>query len=285
MNNKIANQKSKIKNVSVHPVKALVLRCAGTNCDQETMWALEQAGACAERVHINAFVREEREINDFDLMVVPGGFSFGDDIASGKVLANKLLYKLKGPLEQFVGAGKPVIGICNGFQVLTKCGLLPGVSGWDSSLKATLTDNDSGKFECRWVFLKTGSRRCLFTKGLPDVFPLPVAHAEGKFVPESEKFFKSLEKNGQVAFRYVNAKGRKAGYPWNPNGSFGDVAGICNKAGNVLGLMPHPERYAFTFQHSHWTRVKPLPVNGVGLQIFKNAVRAVEKSKKLEIRN
>jgi phosphoribosylformylglycinamidine synthase len=262
------------------PVKALVLRCAGTNCDQETVWALEQAGAAPERVHINALVQGEKRLKDYDLMVVPGGFSFGDDIASGKVLANQLLNKLREPLEEFVSAGKPLIGICNGFQVLVKCGLLPGLEGWDDTLRATLTDNDSGKFECRWTFLKTNTRRCLFTKGLPDVFPLPVAHGEGKFVPESEKLYNTLVKNGQVVFRYVNARGQKAGYPWNPNGSYGDVAGLCNAAGNVLGLMPHPERNAFTHQHSHWTRLRPLPSHGVGLQIFKNAVRyAQQKSR------
>jgi phosphoribosylformylglycinamidine synthase subunit PurQ / glutaminase len=258
-------------------VKALVLRCAGTNCDEETAWALREAGAEPERVHINAFLSGEASLDNYHLMVIPGGFSFGDDIASGKVLANKLLYHLREPLEKFLAARKPVIGVCNGFQVLVKCGLLPGLESWDEALRATLTTNDSGKFECRWTYLKTDSRRCLFTKGLPEVFPLPVAHGEGKFVPESEKVFRQLVKNGQVVFRYVNARGRKAGYPWNPNGSYGDVAGICNAQGNVLGLMPHPERYAFAHQHSHWTRLGRANRHGVGLQIFKNAVRYAQK--------
>jgi phosphoribosylformylglycinamidine synthase len=254
-------------------VKALVLRCAGTNCDQETAWALEAAGASVDRVHVNRLFDGQARLSDYGVLVVPGGFSYGDDVASGKVLANQLLHRLREPLDEFVRAGKPVIGVCNGFQVLVKCGLLPATDGWTGELEATLAENDSGKFECRWTFLKTDSRRCLFTKGLPEVFPLPVAHGEGKFVPASDALLRRLEQAGQVAFRYVDARGRRAGYPWNPNGSVGDVAGICNPAGNVLGLMPHPERYAFAHQHSHWTRTRPLPAQGVGLQIFKNAVR------------
>jgi phosphoribosylformylglycinamidine synthase len=221
-------------------VKAIVLRCAGTNCNVETSWALEKAGAAPEEAHVNALLRGEKKLRDFGILVIPGGFSFGDDVASGKVLANKLLYGLREPLGEFIAAGKPVIGICNGFQVLVKCGLLPGFDGWDETLSATLTDNDSGKFE---------------------------------FLPSAPSVFRQLEDNGQILFRYVNAKGKKDGYPWNPNGSFGDVAGITSRAGNVLGLMPHPERHAFPRQHSHWTRLKPLPAEGVGLQIFKNAVR------------
>jgi phosphoribosylformylglycinamidine synthase len=257
----------------VKTVKALVLRCAGTNCDQESVWALEEAGAVAERAHINALLRGEVRVDEYDMLVIPGGFSYGDDIASGKVLANQLANHLKPALTEFIRARKPVLGICNGFQVLVKCGLLPGMNGWDEPIRATLTDNDSGKFECRWTFLKTSSRKCPFVKGLPAVFPLPVAHGEGKFVPESDKFFRELEQNGQIVFRYVNERGQAAGYPWNPNGSHGDAAGVCNPEGNVLGLMPHPERYAFAHQHSHWTRVKPMSEHGVGLQIFKNAVR------------
>lgn len=257
----------------MNPVKALVLRCAGTNCNVETGWALERAGTRPEEVHINALLKGERRLKDYGLMVIPGGFSFGDDVASGKVLANKLLYGLRDALGEFVAARRPLIGVCNGFQVLVKCGLLPGFDGWDDNLSVTLTDNDSGKFEARWVFLKTGNKKSFYAKGLPEVFPLPVAHGEGKFVPASPQVFKRLEQQGQVLFRYVNARGQKAGYPANPNGSFSDVAGITNAAGNVLGLMPHPERYALSVQHSHWTRTKPLAEQGVGLQIFKNAVR------------
>lgn len=254
-------------------VKALVLRCAGTNCNVETAWALAKAGAEPEQVHVNALLKGEKKVSDYGLIVVPGGFSFGDDVASGKVLANKLLFGLRETLGAFVEKGRPLIGICNGFQVLVKCGLLPGFNGWDEKLSVTLTDNDSGKFEARWVFLKVSNKKSFYVKGMPEVFPLPVAHGEGKFTTESDKIYKALEKDGQILFQYVDPRGKKGAYPWNPNGSDGDVAGITNAAGNVLGLMPHPERYAFPRQHSHWTRLKPLPEEGVGLQIFKNAVR------------
>jgi phosphoribosylformylglycinamidine synthase len=254
-------------------VKAFVLRAPGSNCDVETAWALEAAGAAPERIHVNALLRGEVSLADYGLMVLPGGFSFGDDVASGKVLANRLLYRLRESLEAFLAKGRPMIGICNGFQVLVKCGLLPGVDGWPDRPSVTLTDNDSGRFECRWVHLETSSRKNHFAKGLPDVFPLPVAHGEGKFVAETPALLRALQKNGQVAFRYVDAKGRAARYPDNPNGSTAGIAGITNPGGNILGLMPHPERHAFPLQHSHWTRVSPRPKTGVGLQIFKNAVR------------
>jgi phosphoribosylformylglycinamidine synthase subunit PurQ / glutaminase len=256
-------------------VRALVLRSAGTNCDEETSAALKAAGAEPDRVHINRFIAGDKSFSDYGLLVIPGGFSYGDDVASGKVFANRLLYRLREPLQEFMDRKKPILGICNGFQVLVKCGLLPGLEGgWDDPLTATLTTNDSGKFECRWTFLSVGgSRRCVFLRGLPDVFPLPVAHGEGKFVPASDTVYRALAKNGQIVLRYADARGHRAGYPWNPNGSYDGVAGICNASGNVMGLMPHPERYSFTHQHSHWTRLKPLPPQGVGLQIFKNAVR------------
>ncbi|MBK8870213.1 MAG: phosphoribosylformylglycinamidine synthase I [Elusimicrobia bacterium] len=254
-------------------VKALVLRAPGTNCDVETSWALEAAGADPQRVHVNALLRGEVSLDEFGIVVFPGGFSFGDDIASGKVLANRLVYRLREQLDNYLSLGRPIVGICNGFQVLVKAGLLPGTAGpWDGTPTVTLTDNDSGRFECRWVYLKTTSKKSFWVKSLPDVFPIPVAHGEGKFVALNHSVYKQLEKNGQVLFRYVDDRGRKAGYPANPNGSMGDVAGITNGAGNILGLMPHPERTSFPFQNAQWTRQKPSK-DGVGLRLFKNAVR------------
>lgn len=258
-------------------VKALVLRAPGTNCDVETAWALEAAGAVPDRVHVNALIRGDVRLRDYGILVFPGGFSFGDDIASGKVLANRLVFRLRESLESYLALGRPILGICNGFQVLAKAGLLPGLqknaAGALGQPTVTLSDNDSGKFECRWVLLKTASKKSFWAKGLPEVFPLPVAHGEGKFVPGSPALFKTLDKGGQLIFRYVDQRGRKPSYPANPNGSVGDVAGITNAAGNILGLMPHPERNAFPFQNAQWARLKTIPKEGVGLQIFKNAVR------------
>lgn len=256
-------------------VKALVLRSPGSNCDVESAWALEAAGAAPERVHVNAFLRGEARLKEYGLLMFPGGFSFGDDIASGKVLANRLVFRLREQLEDFLRLGRPVLGVCNGFQVLVKAGLLPDPLAPEAlgNPSVTLSDNDSGRFECRWIYLKTSARKSFWTQGLPDVFPLPVAHGEGKFMTATPAGMKALEKNGQIAFRYVDARGRRAPYPGNPNGSVGDVAGLTSADGNILGLMPHPERNAFPFQHAQWTRLKPRPKVGVGLQIFKNAVR------------
>ncbi|TXH25678.1 MAG: hypothetical protein E6Q99_05620, partial [Elusimicrobia bacterium] len=165
-------------------VKALVLRSPGSNCDVESAWALEAAGATPERVHVNAFLRGEARLRDYGLLMFPGGFSFGDDIASGKVLANRLVFRLREQLEEFLRLGRPVIGVCNGFQVLVKAGLLPDPLAADALGRPTVTlsDNDSGRFECRWIYLKTASNKSFWTRGLPDVFPLPVAHGEGNFM-------------------------------------------------------------------------------------------------------
>jgi len=247
----------------------LVLRAPGTNCDGETSWALEAAGAPTDRVHVNALLRGEVHLKDYGLLVFPGGFSFGDDIASGKVLANRVIYRLQEQLDDFLRLGRPVLGICNGFQVLVKAGLLPGTSDGRSSVPtASLMDNDSGVFECRWIFLKTSADN-FWTRGLPEVFPLPVAHGEGKFVSDPVSL-RRLDRAGQIVFRYTTSQGKKPRYPDNPNGSEGDIAAVTNPAGNVLGLMPHPERNSFPNQTPF---SKTHALQSVGLKIFKNAVR------------
>lgn len=226
--------------------KVIVLRTAGTNCDKETVHAFQSAGAETDLSHINEFIQGNKSLDRYGILAIPGGFSYGDDIAAGKVLANELIYKLRDSVEKFIKGGRLVIGICNGFQVLVKTGLLP---------HSTLTFNDSGKFEDRWVYLKNVNRgRCVFTKGIDRIY-LPVAHAEGKFVTD-KKTLDEMKKNDEIVFRYVDDKGKDCGYPSNPNGSMENIAGICNKEGTVFGMMPHPERYLAFYMHPQWTRLR-----------------------------
>ena len=256
-------------------VRSIVLRTAGTNCDVETAFALERAGAEASRIHVNRIAQQPGLLDDFAVMVIPGGFSYGDDIAAGRVLANELIARFGDALLSFVRAGRIVIGICNGFQVLVKTGLLPGFDhNAIGTQQVTLTNNDSGKFEDRWVTLDAPSKRSLFTQGL-DRLDLPVAHGEGKFVADSQETLDRLIANDQVAFRYVSRDGGVPGYPDNPNGSVCDIAGIEDASGRVLGLMPHPERFALAIQHPQWRRLG-LSGDGDGLTVFRNAVKAVK---------
>jgi len=236
--------------------RALVLRAAGTNCDRETEFALQQAGFEAERVHVFRLMESPAKLADWQFLVIPGGFSYGDDVAAGKILANQMLHHLADALNEFVAAGKLVLGICNGFQVLIKSGLLPWARVSPGALQrdATLAWNDSGLFEDRWVHLRADSEPCVF---LPpgEVIALPIAHGEGKFVPADEAVLKRLNDAGQVAVRYVDAAGQAGQpYPINPNGSIDDVAGICDPSGRVMGLMPHPERFTDVTHHPRWTR-------------------------------
>jgi len=263
--------------------RAIIIRTAGTNCDCETKAAFELAGAEAERVHINRLISGEIKISDFQMLAIPGGFSYGDDIASGKILANELKYRLGSKLQEFAKAGKPIIGICNGFQILVKMGLLPDEIEFNQT--TTLTFNESDKFECRWINLTTsqisdfrfqieGKTDCLWTKNLPEIIQLPIAHGEGKFIAAGAKTLKNIETNGQVVFRYCDEKGKLSGYPYNPNGSVNSIAGICNKKGNVFGLMPHPERFVHSFQHPSRKGMGG-GQDGWGLAIFKNAVNMI----------
>jgi phosphoribosylformylglycinamidine synthase len=232
--------------------KVLILRTAGTNCDCETQAAFELSGAVAERIHINALIEKKDEIFEYDILAFPGGFSYGDDIASGKILANEVKNKLGDRIKKFALSGRPIIGICNGFQVLVKMGLLPDPELFEQV--STLYYNDSDKFECCWVYLKTEKKiknesNCVWTKNLPDIISLPIAHGEGKFIPNGRKLLDSLNKNNQIVFRYCSKDGDKPEYPLDPNGSVDQIAGICNTTGNIFGLMPHPERYIFALQH------------------------------------
>ena len=256
------------------PVRALVLRTAGTNCDAETQFAWEQAGAKAERVHINRLIEEPKRLARYQILTIPGGFSYGDDISAGKIFANQLVHHLADVLQEFLEADRLVLGICNGFQVLVKCGLLPGLEDGRPTLAqaATLTSNDSGLFEDRWTHLRADTDRCAFLqKG--ERLRFPVAHGEGKFIPGPEAGIEKLEAAGQIALRYVGPNGKTgAGYPWNPNGSVGDVAGVCDPTGRILGLMPHPERHLLPWHHPQWTRLGAQKA-GDGLALFQRGVK------------
>lgn len=255
--------------------KVLILKTAGINCDSETAFAFESAGADTELVHINQLVSAERALSAYQILAISGGFTYGDDIAAGKVLANELKCKLFGELKKFITDGKLIIGICNGFQVLVRAGLLPGNEGFQQ--EATLVNNDCGFFQDKWVYLKTqvikdkAQAGCVWTKGLQDVVYLPIAHGEGKFIPKNEETLQRLKDNGQIVFQYCDVRGQLGDYPVNPNGSVDSIAGICDVSGRVFGLMPHPERHLVSLQHPRWTR-EGLKRHGDGFQIFLNAV-------------
>jgi len=255
----------------------IVLRAAGTNCDVETDYAFRLAGATTEPLHVNRLAERPEVLHKAQILVIPGGFTYGDDVGAGKVLANELTTRLAEPLHRFVERGGLVLGICNGFQVLVRTGLLPG---WDEEAPSfTLTDNLSGRFEDRWVRLLPTSPQCVYTKGMSEPLYLPVAHGEGRFTASRADALDRLERQGQVAFRYVAADGGSVRYPDNPNGSDRDIAGVCDSTGRVMGLMPHPERHVHPTQHPQWTRQRThefdaLTGEGQGLAVFRNAVRA-----------
>lgn len=260
--------------------RALILTGYGINCDHETRFAFEAAGAEARRVHVNDLIDSHDRLDRYQILVFPGGFSYGDDISSGKVLANKIKTHLSEAVTRFVEGGGLVMGICNGFQVMVKYGLLGSPAGAGSEQAATLTINDSNRYEDRWVHLRNVSDRCVFTRGIETLY-MPVAHGEGKFFADPATL-EGLEEEGCVTLRYANESGEPAKglFPWNPNGSLNDIAGVCDPTGRVFGLMPHPERHMHFTQHPQWTRLAaacrrqdlPLPEEGNGMSIFRNAV-------------
>lgn len=252
--------------------RALIVRAAGTNCDAELARAFSVAGADPATVHVDALAADPRPLESADLIGFPGGFSYGDDVASGRIFAMRLRRSLYGHLRAAVERGACVIGVCNGFQVLVQAGLLPGAEGDGPVRDAALTDNDSGRFADRWVSVRPESgSRCVWTQGLAeidahDAMMLPIANGEGRFIAEPATLDR-FERDGLVALRY--------GEP--VNGSVRDIAGICDATGRVFGLMPHPERYLDWTRHPFWTRLPPSERSGPtpGLRIFQNAVAAV----------
>ncbi len=260
--------------------RVCILRTAGTNCDKETAFAFEKAQAETELVHINQLVGGNKKLADYQILALPGGFSYGDDLGAGKILANELRFKLADDLKDFIKAGKLIIGICNGFQILVKSGLLPG--NQNLAQESSLIINDSGKFEDRWVYLRAAknSQRaalCVWAKDLPETIYLPVAHGEGKFITNNKITLSRLKENNQIVFQYCGQDGKSAGYPDNPNGSAESIAGICDLTGRILGLMPHPERHIDPAQHPRLVRDKKIK-DGDGLQIFINGVEYCRKN-------
>jgi phosphoribosylformylglycinamidine synthase len=256
-----------------HP-RAIILRAPGTNCDEETAAAWRRAGASAEIWHIGRLLENPRALDEFAILTIPGGFSYGDDLGAGRILATRLASVLGDALRQFHERGGLILGICNGFQVLVKAGVLPGGPG---SPRATLTFNESGHFESRWIRLAPQAGRSPFVTGTEPI-ELPVAHGEGRFLLADTAGLAALEASGQVVLRYVDSAGRPTqDYPANPNGSPGAVAGVCDPSGRIFGLMPHPERHIEAIHHPRWTRraASVTGHEGDGLRIFRDAVEAV----------
>jgi phosphoribosylformylglycinamidine (FGAM) synthase-like amidotransferase family enzyme len=260
--------------------RVCILRTAGTNCDQETAFAFKAAGGDPELVHVNRFISAEKSLDNYHILVLPGGFSYGDDIAAGKILANELRCKLNSALKRFIAAGKLIIGICNGFQILVKSGLLPGNDSLEQ--ETSLIINDCGSFIDKWVYLKSQGHKvithkripthpiasgaksqvkCVWAKDLPEEIYLPIAHGEGKFVVRDNQVLARLKKNNQIVFKYSA----------NPNGSLEDIAGICDQTGRILGLMPHPERHIDIQQNPRWEKTAGGGL-GHGFLIIRNGV-------------
>ncbi|MBL7199570.1 MAG: phosphoribosylformylglycinamidine synthase I [Anaerolineae bacterium] len=255
--------------------RVLILHATGTNRDREALQACELAGGQAEIVHVNQLRDRSRSLRDYQMLVLPGGFSYGDDLGAGKLWAIDLGHALREGIEPFIETGKPVIGICNGFQALVKSGLLPGAlpgaDGAGSKVHATLTRNASNRFECRWVWLEPDpGSPCVFTAGSTARIYCPVAHGEGRFVPRDEGVLRVLQDHKMIVVRYAAQDGGPLTYPDNPNGSVADIAGICNASGTVFGLMPHPEDHVFPEQHPRWTRGEG---GNLGLELFRNGIR------------
>lgn len=269
-------------------VKVCVLRIEGTNCEEESYLAFKRLGTRPEKVHLKQLTgtdvtpEEQKSLSDYHVLVLPGGFSAGDYVRAGAIFAARIKSKLSDELVDFIKAGKPVLGICNGFQILVETGLLPAMSGVISDVpEAVLGTNDSARFECRPTLLKNVNRgSCVFTSKIPQgkISLIPSAHAEGKLMfplDRAKEVLRELEDNDQIVFKYVDPDGNPAGYPWCPNGSTENIAGICNRDGNVFGLMPHPERVFFRYTHPDWTRQPDSP--GDGRVVFESVLDYVTK--------
>ena len=266
-------------------VRVCVIRIEGTNCEDEMANAWNMVGAKAEKVHLKQLIGQapenmRRSLEDYDVLAFPGGFSAGDYVRAGAIFAARIKAAIGSDVKKFVESGKPVIGVCNGFQILVEMGLLPA---FDETMRAepnaALYNNVSGRFECRPTILRNDNRgKCAFTRCIPEkkLLMIPSAHGEGNLMSMDPDFVQKLEDNDQIVFRYVCPDGSDAEYPWNPNGSPSDIAGICNPAGNVMGMMPHPERVMTRFTHPDWTRGYDTE-EGDGRCVFESVMKHLEK--------
>ena len=265
--------------MNIEEIKVCVMRVGGTNCDAETQRAFSELGVHAEVLHVNELIKR-RNLLDYQILVFPGGFSFGDYVRSGVIFARFLSAKLGKEIETFIDEGRPILGICNGFQILVEYGLLPGLKGVSSYPEAALTTNEPAGFKCQWVYLKQENRgKCLFTNKIQTgkVVRMPIAHGEGRLLfpkEKEDKIFSELIENDMIVFRYCNKEGENAEgkYPINPTGSFRDIAGICNTEGNIFGLMPHPERAMYWWQQPYWTQKQQMLQYGDGKLIFQSII-------------
>jgi len=270
--------------VSQENVKVCVMRVGGTNCDAETQRAFRELGVQVEIVHVNELIKR-RNLLDYSALVFPGGFVFGDYVRAGVIFARHLSAKLGKEIEMFIDEGRPILGICNGFQILVEYGLLPGFEGISAYPEATLTTNEPQGFKCQWTYLKQENKgKCAFTNKIPPgkIIRLPIAHGEGRILFPKEKeqqMLKKLIDEDMLVFRYCDEEGKIANgkYPTNPNGSFYDIAGICNKEGNIFGLMPHPERALYWWQQPDWTQQQQMLHYGDGKLIFQSIIEKLIK--------
>ena len=265
-------------------IKVCILRVGGTNCDVETKRSFEELGVHAEIVHVNEMVKRQN-ITEYNALIFPGGFSYGDYVRAGAIWAKWIIAKLGKQLKAFVDENRPILGICNGFQVLVEAGFLPGFEGISPYPEVALAANVPPGYNCRWVYIKhENNGKCIFTWKISKgkIMRMPVAHSEGRFIFAKEKekqYLERLHENDQLVFRYCDKNGEYAEgcFPINPNGSFHDIVGICNPEGTIFGLMTHPERAFYWWQQPDWTRQDRMPQYGDGKPIFEGLVSYLEK--------
>jgi phosphoribosylformylglycinamidine synthase len=265
--------------------KALIITGYGINCEEETAKVFEMEGAKTEIIHVNDLIANPKKLDDYQIMAFPGGFSYGDDTGSGNAMANKIKNNLNEEFLNFAKKDKLIIGICNGFQILANLGIVPALNDDYGKRTVALMHNTQARYECRWVYLKVTSKKCIWTRDI-DVIHVPIAHGEGNFYTDSETL-KQIQSGDQIAWKYVKENGSPANkeFPFNPNGAMEDIAGICDPSGRILGMMPHPERFNCFVNEDGWQlekenlirAKKSLPTEGKGLKLFRNAVEYFTK--------